>query len=232
MIWRRKLLGFGVSLAVELRWRGLKWDRFWTVPRWATSGHVNRMGARWRAGLRPACEAVRCGRAGAAQRQRDLARFVALRAGDGVGAHHGAAVDLPEALVVELRQQFAQRGADQVLALGGDDAHVLVGGLEIQHLVDRHQVHRGADRRPGSRAAAAPVPRAGAEAGVARARCAAARSAALAARRRRRRRRRCGRQRAPAAARRSAPAASARPASAGSRPPRVRTPAARTGRRR
>ena len=29
---------------------------------------------------------------------------------------------------------------------GGDDAHVLVGGLEIDHLVDRHQVHDVADR--------------------------------------------------------------------------------------
>ena len=40
--------------------------------------------------------------------------------------------------------------ADQVLALGGDHAHVLVGGLEVQHLVDRHQVHQVARRWPGS----------------------------------------------------------------------------------
>jgi hypothetical protein len=44
-----------------------------------------------------------------AQAQRDLARFFAPRAGDGLGLHHRAAVHLPELLRVQLRQQFAQR---------------------------------------------------------------------------------------------------------------------------
>ena len=52
----------------------------------------------------------------AAQGQRQLAGLVALRDGDRVGAHDRAAVDLPEALRVELRQQLAQRDPDQVLA--------------------------------------------------------------------------------------------------------------------
>ena len=45
----------------------------------------------------------------AAQGQRDLAGLVAQRRRDRVAAHHGAAVHLPEALRVELRQQLAQR---------------------------------------------------------------------------------------------------------------------------
>ena len=52
-----------------------------------------------------------------AQRQRQLARLVAQCGGDGVAAHDRAAVDLPEAIRIELRLQLAQRGADQVLTI-------------------------------------------------------------------------------------------------------------------
>ena len=44
--------------------------------------------------------------------------------------HHRAAVHLPELLRVELRQQLAQRGADQVLTAGREHAHGFVGGFE------------------------------------------------------------------------------------------------------
>jgi hypothetical protein len=53
------------------------------------------------------------------QGQLDPPGLVAQGLGDGVGPHDGAAVHLPEALRVQLRQQLAQRHADQVFALGG-----------------------------------------------------------------------------------------------------------------
>ncbi len=77
--------------------------------------------------------------------ERELAGLFAHCGCDRVGTHHGAAMHLPEALRVQLGHQFAQRSADQVLALCRDDAHVLVCGLEVDHLVDRHQMDSGAD---------------------------------------------------------------------------------------
>ena len=70
--------------------------------------------------------------------------------GNAGGLHHRATVDLPELLGVQLRQQFLERGADQVLALGRQHAQVLVGRFQHQHLVEGHQVqrvaHAGLDR--------------------------------------------------------------------------------------
>ena len=54
---------------------------------------------------------------------------------------------------VELRQQLLERRADQVFLRRGEHAHVLVGGLEIQHLVDRHHAHRVAGRHRWRRSA-------------------------------------------------------------------------------
>ena len=96
--------------------------------------------------------------------QRNAAALFALGRGDRIGAHHGAAVDLPEATRIEARQELAQRRADQVLARLGDDANVLVGGLEVDDVVDVHHVDGVADadlqhaqrlgRRGGGRCAA------------------------------------------------------------------------------
>ncbi len=49
-------------------------------------------------------------------------------------------MNLPERLRVEPGEEFAQRHAHQQLALCGDHAHVFVGRLEVDHVVDRHQV--------------------------------------------------------------------------------------------
>jgi hypothetical protein len=46
------------------------------------------------------------------QLQPELACLVAGGAGNGIGPHHSATVDLPEALGVELRQQVFERPAD------------------------------------------------------------------------------------------------------------------------
>jgi hypothetical protein len=46
-------------------------------------------------------------------------------------AHHGAAMDLPEHLGVQLGHQLLQRGADQVFGTGREHAQVLVGRLEV-----------------------------------------------------------------------------------------------------
>ena len=55
------------------------------------------------------------------------------------------AVHLPEAGAVELRQQFAQRRADQVFVLRGQHPHVFVGRLEQQHVIQRYDVDHVAD---------------------------------------------------------------------------------------
>ena len=61
-----------------------------------------------------------------AQHDRHLAGVVTLGALDRVGANDRAAVHLPEARRVELRQQLAQRDADEVLA-SPETMHTLLG---------------------------------------------------------------------------------------------------------
>ena len=58
-------------------------------------------------------------------------------------------------LRVQLRQQLAQRHADQVFALGGDHAQVLVGGLEVDAPRPPAPGARCCPPAPGSPAAAA-----------------------------------------------------------------------------
>src|ERR1019366_5794519 len=65
--------------------------------------------------------------------------------GDVSDVDDGAAVDLPEALRIELIAQFAQRRADQGLAVGSEDAGVFVVGLEIADVVDADQPYLIAD---------------------------------------------------------------------------------------
>lgn len=53
--------------------------------------------------------------------------------------NHGATMNLPELVGVELGVQFAQRGADQAFALLGKDAGVFVIALEVNHFVNGNQ---------------------------------------------------------------------------------------------
>jgi len=45
-------------------------------------------------------------------------------------------VDLPEAIGIELSNEFLERGADQRFALGGEYAGVLIICLEVTDFVD------------------------------------------------------------------------------------------------
>ena len=77
------------------------------------------------------------------QRQGDLARLIPHRLRDGIGTHHGAAVDLPEPVFVQARLKFAQSASHEVFALGSDHAHVLVSGLEIKDVGNGHHANVG-----------------------------------------------------------------------------------------
>jgi hypothetical protein len=55
------------------------------------------------------------------KRQRRLAGFVSLRAGDCIALHHRPPMYLPEPLRVESLQQFPQGRPDQMLPLRRDD---------------------------------------------------------------------------------------------------------------
>ena len=81
------------------------------------------------------------------QRDRDPPGVVAHCRGDLVEVHHGAAVDLPEALGRKLREQLPEAGADERFPSARDDARVLVGRLEVADLLDRDHPHRVADAR-------------------------------------------------------------------------------------
>src|SRR4029079_11363386 len=62
-------------------------------------------------------------------------------AGDEVDVHDRGAVDLPEAVRVELFEQLPDGLADEGLAIAGDHARVLLVGLEEEHLLDRYEAH-------------------------------------------------------------------------------------------
>ena len=76
-----------------------------------------------------------------AQLQRHAARFVARRERDLRAPDDDAAMDLQEVGRVEPRQQVAHAHPDQPFVLLRVDRDVLVGGLEVQHLADRHDAH-------------------------------------------------------------------------------------------
>ena len=64
------------------------------------------------------------------------ARQIARRRRDGGQVNYSAAVDLPEAIGIELSNEFLERGADQRFALGGEYAGVLIICLEVTDFVD------------------------------------------------------------------------------------------------
>ena len=64
-----------------------------------------------------------------------------------------AAMNLPEAVGIELLRQILERGADERFAFRRKDAGVLVIGLEIAHFVDRNQPDLIANRRANPRQA-------------------------------------------------------------------------------
>ena len=63
-----------------------------------------------------------------------VSQFIALHAGDAVGSHYSATVDLPKRVRVQLGQQLFKRGAQQVFTRRTHGAYVLVGGLQKKHL--------------------------------------------------------------------------------------------------
>ena len=55
-------------------------------------------------------------------------------------------MDLPEKLGIELVEELLDRLANERLALRGHDLGVLVLGVKVEHLVDRYEAHRRAER--------------------------------------------------------------------------------------
>ena len=75
----------------------------------------------------------------AVQRQAQLAHLVARECVKTAGVDHGAPVDLPECIRVQLRQQFLEWRADQVFLRWRQHPHIFVVRLEINHIGDRDQ---------------------------------------------------------------------------------------------
>ena len=44
--------------------------------------------------------------------------------------------------ILKTREQLTERSADQALALRGDNTHVFVAGIEVDHLLNRNHLHR------------------------------------------------------------------------------------------
>ena len=79
-----------------------------------------------------------------AQRQVLTASLVARHKRHPGRVDHGAALDLPELMRIELRQQVVERGADQALVLCCEHAQLFVGGAKIEHFYQRHRAHAAA----------------------------------------------------------------------------------------
>ena len=75
------------------------------------------------------------------QLQPQASSLIALGVGNGVGAHHGAAVNLPELLGIELGQQILERGTQQILLLLRQHAQVFVGSLQIHDVMHPHHMN-------------------------------------------------------------------------------------------